>query len=88
MATHRKLAAIFSADAVGNSRLMADEGSVCISGTAFDQVEGKPPLQFKFSSASRRSRTLPVRFVSASWNEQSPGDLERFVAGMHKAGLK
>ena len=27
---------------------LAESGGICISGTAFDQVEGKLPLQFKF----------------------------------------
>jgi adenylate cyclase len=41
---------------------LADPGGVCISGTAFDQVEGKLPLQFKFIGEQQvKNIAKPVR---------------------------
>jgi len=41
---------------------LAEPGGVCISGTAFDQVEGKLPLQFKFiGEQSVKNIARPVR---------------------------
>ena len=31
---------------------LAETGGICVSGTAFDQVEGKLPIQFKFIGSS------------------------------------
>ena len=62
----RKLTAVLSADAVGYSRLMAedeaatvktiaarlesmaDPGGICVSKTAFDQIETKLPLGYEY----------------------------------------
>ena len=41
---------------------LAEPGGVCISGTAFDQVEGKLPLQFKFIGEQQvKNIAKPVR---------------------------
>ena len=41
---------------------LAEPGSICISGTAFDQVEGKLPLQFKFIGEQQvKNIVKPVR---------------------------
>ena len=41
---------------------LAEPGSICISGTAFDQVEGKLPLQFKFIGEQQvKNIAKPVR---------------------------
>jgi adenylate cyclase len=41
---------------------LAEPGGICISGTAFDQVEGKLPLQFKFVGEHQvKNITKPVR---------------------------
>ena len=45
---------------------LADPGGVCISGTAFDQVEGKLPLQFKFIGEQQvKNIAKPVRAYRA-----------------------
>jgi len=41
---------------------LAEPGAICVSGTAFDQVEGKLPLQFKFiGEQSVKNIAKPVR---------------------------
>ena len=41
---------------------LAEPGGICISGTAFDQVEGKLPLQFKFIGEQQvKNIAKPVR---------------------------
>jgi TolB-like protein len=41
---------------------LAEPGAICISGTAFDQVEGKLPLQFKFIGEQQvKNIAKPVR---------------------------
>jgi adenylate cyclase len=60
-------------------------GSVCISGTVFDQVEGKLPLTFKYAGEQTvKNISKPVRVYHVAAGEgnsarQSPGTILRLV---------
>lgn len=48
---------------------LAEPGGICVSGTAFDQVEGKLPLAFKFiGEQTVKNIARPVR--ASSWNNR------------------
>ncbi|MGQ0578987.1 MAG: adenylate/guanylate cyclase domain-containing protein [Betaproteobacteria bacterium] len=52
---------------------LAEPGGICISGTAFDQVEGKLPLQFKFTGEQQvKNIAKPVRV----YRVRKEGELE------------
>jgi adenylate cyclase len=57
---------------------LADPGSLCISGTVFDQVEGKLPLQFKFIGEQQvKNIAKPVRAFRSTDRVASPDSAMR-----------
>ena len=59
---------------------LADPGGICISGTAYDQVEGKLPLQFKFIGEQQvKNIAKPVR----AYRVLTSGDSGRKIGRAH-----
>ena len=62
---------------------LAEPGGICVSGTAFDQVEGKLPLQFKFIGEQQvKNIAKPVRAYRviagiATGSDRQPGNSKR-----------
>ena len=65
---------------------LAETGGVCISGTAFDQVEGKLPIQFKFIGEQQvKNIHKPVRAYRALLD--TPVGKSRQAHGSKRRGL-
>ena len=67
---------------------LAESGGICISGTAFDQVEGKLPLQYKFIGEQQvKNISKPVRAYKALLGHAEKKQVSATRPGLKRSAL-